>query len=104
MTFRLSFFFLFLSLPLAAPARAPAAGEGSVSAADPRATAAGAEILRAGGSAADAAIAMMLALNVVEPGHSGIGGGAFLVFHDAKTGKVTSYNAREAAPAAADGK
>lgn len=73
-----------------------------VSAADPRAAAAGVEILNKGGTAADAAIAVMLALGVVEPGHSGIGGGGFLVYHDAKTGKITSYDAREAAPAAAD--
>ncbi|MDB5687910.1 MAG: gamma-glutamyltransferase family protein [Rhizorhabdus sp.] len=73
-----------------------------VSAADPRAAAAGIEILKQGGTAADAAVAMMLALGVIEPGHSGIGGGGFMVYHDAKTGKITSYDAREAAPAAAD--
>lgn len=73
-----------------------------VSAADPRAAAAGVEMLRKGGTAADAAIAMMLALGVVEPGHSGIGGGGFLIYHDAKTGRISSYDAREAAPAAAD--
>jgi gamma-glutamyltranspeptidase/glutathione hydrolase len=75
-----------------------------VSAADPRAAAAGVEILKKGGTAADAAVAMMLALGVVEPGHSGIGGGGFMVYHDAKTGKISSYDAREAAPAAADGR
>jgi gamma-glutamyltranspeptidase/glutathione hydrolase len=73
-----------------------------VSAADPRAAAAGAEILRAGGSATDAAIATMLALNVVEPQNSGIGGGSFWVSHRAATAKVTTIDAREAAPAAAD--
>jgi len=101
---RLPFLFLAcLSLPLAAPAKAPPTQEGMVSAADPRATAAGTEILRAGGSAADAAIAMMLALNVVEPGHSGVGGGGFLVYLDSKQG-LASYDGREAAPRAADGK
>ncbi|SDC35537.1 gamma-glutamyltranspeptidase / glutathione hydrolase [Sphingomonas sp. YR710] len=75
-----------------------------VSAADPRAAAAGVEMLKKGGTAADAAVAMMLALGVIEPGHSGIGGGGFLVYHDAKTGKISSYDAREAAPAAADGR
>jgi gamma-glutamyltranspeptidase/glutathione hydrolase len=75
---------------------------GMVSAADPRATAAGAAILRAGGSAADAAVAMMLALAVVEPGHSGLGGGGFLVFHDASRKATSSYDGREAAPKAAD--
>ena len=87
---------LLLFIASAAPAQP------MVSAADPRAAAAGVEMLRKGGTAADAAVAMMLALGVVEPGHSGVGGGGFLVYHDAKTGKISSYDAREAAPAAAD--
>jgi gamma-glutamyltranspeptidase/glutathione hydrolase len=93
-----------VTLPLAAaPARTPQpVSRGMVSAADPRAAAAGAEILRKGGSAADAAIAMMLALNVVEPQSSGIGGGGFMVHHDAKTGRTATFDGREAAPAAAD--
>ena len=82
------------------PITAFAAG-GVVSSADPRATEAGQEILRAGGSAADAEMAMMLALTVVEPQSSGIGGGGFLVYHDARTGKVATINGREKAPAAA---
>jgi gamma-glutamyltranspeptidase/glutathione hydrolase len=87
-------------------AKAPAAAPppkvpGMVSAADPRAAAAGVEILKAGGSATDAAIATMLALNVVEPQSSGIGGGSFWVSHAAKTGRVTTIDARETAPAAA---
>jgi gamma-glutamyltranspeptidase/glutathione hydrolase len=91
-------------LPLtAAPARSPQITTGLVSAADPRAAAAGVEILRKGGSAADAAVAMMLALNVVEPQSSGIGGGGFMVHHDAKTNKTATFDGREAAPAAADG-
>ncbi|MBX9663315.1 gamma-glutamyltransferase [Novosphingobium sp.] len=73
---------------------------GVVTAADPRAAAAGAEMLRLGGSATDAAIATMLALTVVEPQSSGIGGGGFLVTADA-SGKVESYDGREMAPAAA---
>ena len=73
---------------------------GMVSAADPRAAAAGAEILRQGGSATDAAIAVMLALNVVEPQSSGIGGGGFLIWADRK-GDVETYDGRETAPAAA---
>jgi len=98
-------FLLFLiafALPLASAPAKPTAAQGIVSAADPRAAAAGAEILRKGGSASDAAIAMMLALNVVEPQSSGIGGGGFMVHHDAKTGRITSFDGREAAPAAAD--
>ncbi|MCB2061609.1 MAG: gamma-glutamyltransferase family protein, partial [Novosphingobium sp.] len=58
-------------------------------------------MLRQGGSAMDAALATLLALNVVEPQSSGIGGGGFLVFDDGK-GKVTSFDGRETAPMAAD--
>ena len=79
----------------------PAADQGIVSAADPRAAAAGVEILKAGGSATDAAIATMLALNVVEPQSSGIAGGSFWVSH-AAGGAFTTIDARETAPAAAD--
>jgi gamma-glutamyltranspeptidase / glutathione hydrolase len=71
-----------------------------VSAADPRAVAAGVEILRAGGSATDAAIATMLALGVVEPQSSGLGGGSFWV-RQAAGGALDTIDAREAAPAAA---
>ena len=74
---------------------------GMVSASDPRAVAAGVKILREGGSATDAAIATMLALNVVEPQNSGLGGGSFLVQHDAQTGRSTTIDGREAAPQAA---
>ena len=73
---------------------------GMVSAADPRAAEAGAEMLRAGGSATDAAIATMLALTVVEPQSSGIGGGGFLVRGNAD-GIVETLDGRETAPAAA---
>ena len=74
---------------------------GMVSAADPRAAEAGREILNQGGSAADAALAMVAALTVVEPQSSGIGGGGFLVYHDEASGRIASYDGREAAPAAA---
>ncbi|WP_159979994.1 MULTISPECIES: gamma-glutamyltransferase [unclassified Novosphingobium] len=73
---------------------------GMVSAADPRAADAGAEILRQGGTATDAAIATMLALNVVEPQSSGIGGGGFLLLAD-EQGHVESWDGRETAPKAA---
>ena len=99
-----------LALPLgltAAEARRAtprtASAPGTVSAADPRAAAAGVEILNAGGSATDAAIATMLALNVVEPQSSGIGGGSFWVTH-AANGRLATIDAREAAPAAATGR
>ena len=85
-----------------ATAQAPNLGKGMVSAADPRAAAAGAEILRAGGTAADAAFATMLALTVVEPQSSGIGGGGFLVYSTAG-GPAVTYDGRETAPAAAHG-
>lgn len=91
-------------LALAAPADARRAfpkAAGLVSAADERAAAAGAEILRAGGSATDAAIATMLALGVVEPQSSGLGGGSFWLQQPAQ-GALTTIDAREAAPAAAD--
>lgn len=78
-----------------------ASAQGVVTSADPRATEAGRQILREGGSAADAAMAMMLALTVVEPQSSGIGGGGFLVHHDGKTGKMDTIDGREKAPAAA---
>jgi gamma-glutamyltranspeptidase / glutathione hydrolase len=72
-----------------------------VSAADPRAAQAGVEILREGGTAADAAFATMLALTVVEPQSSGIGGGGFLVYHDQRRNRLTAFDGRETAPHAA---
>ena len=81
---------------------APPAAPGMVSAADRRAAAAGVEILREGGSAADAAFATLLALNVVEPQSSGIGGGGYLVYSD-KGGPAVTFDGREKAPAAATG-
>ncbi|WP_100260064.1 gamma-glutamyltransferase [Qipengyuania seohaensis] len=73
---------------------------GAVSAADPRAQEAGEAILAKGGSATDAAIAVMLALTVVEPQSSGIGGGGFLVRGE-PGGDVTTFDGRETAPAGA---
>jgi gamma-glutamyltranspeptidase/glutathione hydrolase len=73
-----------------------------VSAADPRAAAAGVEILREGGTAADAAFATLLALNVVEPQSSGIGGGGYLVYSERGAPPAT-FDGREKAPAAANG-
>ena len=74
---------------------------GAVSSADPRADAAGEAILAQGGSATDAAIAIMLALTVVEPQSSGIGGGGFLV-HAGADG-ISTLDGRETAPASATG-
>lgn len=70
-----------------------------VAAANPLATDAGHQVLRAGGSALDAAIAVQAVLGLVEPQSSGIGGGLFLVHHDGKS--VQAYDGRETAPAAA---
>jgi gamma-glutamyltranspeptidase/glutathione hydrolase len=72
-----------------------------IAAAHPLAVEAGLELLRAGGSAADAAIGVQLVLNLVEPQSSGIGGGAFALYWDAAVGQLKSYDGRETAPAAA---
>ncbi len=84
----------------AAPAAAPLA-QGAVSSADPRASEAGEAILAAGGSATDAAIAVMLALTVVEPQSSGIGGGGFMLRADGESGALVTLDGRETAPASA---
>jgi gamma-glutamyltranspeptidase / glutathione hydrolase len=88
------------TLPAEAPPPAQAYPAGMVSAADPRAAEAGAAMLRQGGSATDAAVATMLALTVVEPQSSGIGGGGFYVASNAR-GAVETIDGRETAPAAA---
>jgi len=74
--------------------------EFAVAAANPLATDAGYQIIQAGGSAIDAAIAVQMVLTLVEPQSSGIGGGAFLLNWDGE--EVKAYNGRESAPAAAD--
>ncbi|MFV0382822.1 gamma-glutamyltransferase [Paracoccus sp. (in: a-proteobacteria)] len=72
-----------------------------VAAANPLAVEAGGAVLEAGGSAADAMIAVQTVLGLVEPQSSGLGGGAFLVWYDAATGLITTLDGRETAPAAA---
>ncbi len=74
-------------------------GPAMVAAANPHATEAGLNILRQGGSAIDAAIAVQTMLGLVEPQSSGIAGGAFMIVYDNKTGKVWAYDGRETAPA-----
>jgi gamma-glutamyltranspeptidase/glutathione hydrolase len=89
--------------PVREPPSPPAAPgwTAGVAAANPYAVEAGLEILRAGGSAVDAAVAVQATLGLVEPQSSGIGGGAFLMYYDAATGKITAFDGRETAPAGA---
>jgi len=88
------------SAPQAAPLAATTP-RGFVAAANPLAVEAGLGVLRKGGSAADAAVAVQAVLSLVEPQSSGLGGGAFMTFYDARTGKVTAYDGRETAPGGA---
>ncbi|MCY9853906.1 gamma-glutamyltransferase [Vibrio mediterranei] len=74
-----------------------------VTAANPEATQAGAEVLARGGNAVDAMVAVQLMLGLVEPQSSGIGGGSFLVYWDSKKQRLTTYDGRETAPSAANG-
>ena len=78
------------------------AREWMVAAANPLAVEAGTRVLRQGGTAADAMVAVQAVLGLVEPQSSGLGGGAFLVWYDAETGLLTTLDARETAPLAAD--
>jgi gamma-glutamyltranspeptidase / glutathione hydrolase len=80
----------------------PVEAEGwMVVAANPHAVQAGADVLARGGTAADALVAVQVMLGLVEPQSSGLGGGAFLVWYDAASGKVTTFDGRETAPLAA---
>jgi len=89
-----------------APAAQPVAAEAAASepfviAANPLAAQAGLNVLKRGGSAVDAAIAVQAMLSLVEPQSSGLGGGAFMNYYDGRTGKITIYDGREVAPAQA---
>jgi len=100
MIWRFAFVTWLLCAPLAAqePAR-----RSMVAASHPLASEAGLAILRQGGSALDAAVAIQAVLTLVEPQSSGIGGGAFLLHHDGPRGVTVAWDGRETAPAAARG-
>lgn len=78
--------------------KAATASNWMISAANPLAVEAGANILRSGGNAIDAMVTIQTMLGLVEPQSSGLGGGAFLVYFDAATGKLTTLDGRETAP------
>ena len=93
-----------VALLLLAACRVPAvqaAPQSMVAAAHPLAVEAGLEVLRRGGTAVDAAIAVQMVLGVVEPHASGIGGGGFLLHYDGTSHAITVYDGRETAPAGA---
>jgi len=71
--------------------------------ANPLATEAGAAVLKRGGTAVDAMVAVQTVLGLVEPQSSGLGGGAFVVYYDAKSDRLTTIDAREKAPMSATG-
>src|SRR5256885_4818452 len=90
-----------VTLPARAQITETVAKRHMIAAANPHAAQAGLEMLRARGSAVDAAIATQMVLGLVEPESSGIGGGAFMLVYDAKTKRTTSFDGREMAPASA---
>jgi len=109
-TLLLSLLLPFAMMDVAGAAQAPAAASvpssqrppgAAIASGHALATQAGTDMIRAGGNAFDAAVAVSAALSVVEPISSGIGGGGFFLLHDAKTGKDIFVDARETAPASA---
>jgi gamma-glutamyltranspeptidase/glutathione hydrolase len=98
MILRRAILFLLLAAGIA---QAEPARRHMVAAGHPLAAQAGLDILREGGTAVDAAIAVQMVLTLVEPQSSGIGGGAFLLHFDAPSGRLVAWDGRETAPAAA---
>jgi gamma-glutamyltranspeptidase/glutathione hydrolase len=96
-----SLLFLMAALPFATPAAELHPPAAAIASAHPLATQAGEEILAHGGNAFDAAVAVAATLAVVEPYHSGLGGGGFFLLHRARDGFETMIDARERAPYAA---
>ena len=90
-----------VSLAMKAMGEPVLANDWMVVVANPHAAAAGARVLNEGGTAADAMVAVQAVLGLVEPQSSGLGGGAFLVWFDAKSGELTTLDGRETAPLAA---
>jgi gamma-glutamyltranspeptidase/glutathione hydrolase len=93
--------FILRILLLAFACSGAGAAQTMVAAANPHAARAGMEILRAGGGALDAAVAVQMVLSLVEPQSSGIGGGAFVLHWDEARKRISAYDGRETAPAAA---
>jgi len=93
--------FILRVLLLAFASSSAGAAQYMVATANRHASRAGIEILQAGGSALDAAIAAQMVLNLVEPQSSGIGGGAFVLHWDEARKRISAYDGRETAPAAA---
>ena len=89
------------TLPAQAQVTETVAKRHMIAAANPHAAEAGLAMMRAGGSAVDAAIATQMVLGLVEPESSGIGGGAFMLVYDPRTKRTTSFDGREMAPASA---
>src|SRR5690349_6624752 len=98
---RVTLFIAAISLALCLQVQAAAPGKAAIASAHPLATEAGLQILREGGNAFDAAVAVAAALAVVEPTSSGLGGGAFFLLHRASDKFDTMIDAREVAPKAA---
>ncbi len=93
--------FFITTQPAPAEPQPVKASKHMIAAGHPLAAKAGRDILRAGGTAIDAAIAAEMVLTLVEPQSSGIGGGAFLMHYAAKTGAIDAYDGRETAPKSA---